>query len=372
MIDRKELTTASRVVVKVGSALLTADGKGLDEQFIGSLAAQIAALRERDIEVVLVSSGSIVAGLAALGISQRPTKINLLQAAAAVGQAALIRAYDDAFTPLKVQSAQVLLTHADIANRTRYLNARATLTSLLSLGILSIVNENDTVATEEICFGDNDSLGGLVANLIDADAFIILTDQEGLFTADPRSDPSATLLSAVSVEDPTILSMATSGSRWGRGGMVTKLQAAKVAARSGAATVIASGRQPNVLIRLVSGEDIGTFLIPSERVSSKKQWMANQMRITGKYVLDAGAVQVVSESGRSLLPVGITAVEGDFERGSLVSLCDPEGREIGRGLSNYDSLAATKIKGLSSAAVRDLLGDFADTEVVHRDHLVVF
>ena len=321
MIVRKELATARRVVVKVGSALVTEDGKGLDPGFIASLAAQISTLRARDMDVVLVSSGSIVAGLAALDIQERPTKINMLQAAAAVGQAALVRAYDDAFSAFKVQSAQVLLTHADIANRDRYLNARATLTSLISLGVVSIVNENDTVATEEICFGDNDSLGALVANLVDADALIILTDQEGLYTADPRTDTSAKLLSEVSVNDSTIFDMATGGSRLGRGGMVTKLQAAKVAARSGAATFIASGRQPDVLVRLVDGEELGTFLIPSQRVSSKKQWMANQLKISGQFILDAGAVRVLSESGRSLLPVGLRSVEGQFERGSLVSLC---------------------------------------------------
>ena len=371
MSQRDTLSKATRLVVKVGSALLTDDGLGLNAQFILKLASQISELRAKGVDVVLVSSGSIAAGLASLKIERRPTQVNVLQAAAAVGQASLIRHYQDSFAPHNVMIAQVLLTHADIANRERYLNARNTFTSLLELGVVPIVNENDTVATEEICFGDNDSLAALVGNLIDAQALLLLTDQDGLYTADPRTQDNAELVSDAVAGDESLLSMATGGSSLGRGGMVTKLQAATIAARSGAATVIANGRVDDVITRVLAGESIGTFLRASDRMPSRKQWMANQMRISGAVVIDSGAVKVLTGSGRSLLPVGVTSVEGEFERGSLVVVKDPQGREIGRGLINYSSKRASSICGLSTQEVRLQYGELSEAEMIHRDHLVI-
>jgi len=297
MSDRSAVKSKKRWVVKVGSALLTNDGKGLHQETIANLAQQIAFLRDKGIEVILVSSGSVAAGVSQLGMNSRPVKLNELQAAAAVGQASLVRQYEDAFQPLGINIAQVLLTHADIANRERYLNAKSTLMRLLDLGVLTVVNENDTVATDEICFGDNDSLGSLVTNLVEAELLVILTDQDGLYTEDPRSNPNAELLHQVAANDDSLISMATGGSSVGRGGMVTKLSAAQIASRSGASTIIANGREHHILERLYRGEELGTLLIASDRVTSKKQWMAGQMRISGKVVVDPGAAKVLLQSG---------------------------------------------------------------------------
>ena len=371
MGGRAELRTHKRWVVKVGSALLTDDGNGLDAAMIGNLADQIAALRKAGVEVILVSSGSIVAGMVQLKMQHRPPKVSDLQAAAAVGQASLVRHYEDALGKHGITIAQILLTHADIADRERYLNAKSTLTRLLELGILCVVNENDTVATEEICFGDNDSLGALVTNLVGADLLVILTDQDGLYTADPRRDPSAELITAANATDKNLIAMASGSSSVGRGGMVTKLLAAQKANRSGASTIIANGRQADVLTRLQQGEEIGTLLQAQQRLASKKQWMAGQMHSQGSLVLDAGAVKVLQQSGKSLLPVGVVDVKGVFQRGELVSCCDLAGEEVARGLINYSSTEAASIKGKSSKNIPAILGYGGEDELIHRDNLVV-
>ncbi|MEO0367399.1 MAG: glutamate 5-kinase [Pseudomonadota bacterium] len=369
---RASLRNVKRLVVKVGSALLTADGRGLNPDFIQQLSTQIAEVKAQGIDVVLVSSGAIVAGVADLGWPKRPDKVNQQQAAAAVGQASLIRQYEDAFATHNLKIAQVLLTHSDIADRERYLNARSALTTLIKLDLIAIVNENDTVATEEICFGDNDSLGALVCNLIDADLLVILTDQQGLYSADPRQDANAELVAEANAEDESLMSMAASGTSLGRGGMITKLSAARIAARSGAATLIAHGQQAGVLKSILAGDEVGTLLTPSQRLSSKKQWMANQMKIGGSLQLDNGAVTVLKSAGKSLLPVGVIAVNGRFKKGDLVSLLDPDGSEIGRGLSNYSAEEAALVKGMSSVALKKEFGDMAAEELVHRDHMVLY
>ncbi len=371
MSDRSSIQNKKRWVVKVGSALLTNDGEGLHGATITKLAEQIAFLRDKGIEVILVSSGSVAAGVSQLGMQARPERVDELQAAAAVGQASLVRHYEQAFQPFSINTAQVLLTHSDIANRERYLNARSTLLRLLELDVLTVVNENDTVATDEICFGDNDSLGSLVANLVDADLLVILTDQNGLYTSDPRSNPDAELLHEVNANDESLAAMATGGTSLGRGGMVTKLSAAQIASRSGASTIIANGREEQVLERLYEGEVLGTLLIASQRLASKKQWMAGQMKIAGKIVIDKGAVEVLQQSGRSLLPVGAIEIEGDFKRGELVSCVDQSGVEIARGLCNYSSEDSRLIVGKASKDIRALLPFAADDELIHRDNLVL-
>lgn len=371
MQQRSDLTSTSRWVVKVGSALLTNDGEALNPAFIAGLVEQIVGLRKRGIEVVLVSSGSIVAGVSQLKMAKRPERLNELQAAAAVGQASLIRAYENSLRPFDVTIAQLLLTNSDIANRERYLNAKSTLTTLLKLGVLPIVNENDTVATDEICFGDNDSLGALVANLIDADLLVILTDQDGLYTADPRSNSDAELIHQADAGDDSLLSMATGGSAVGRGGMITKLTAAQKASSSGASTIIANGRLPDVLLRCQQGEELGTLLLASDRLASKKQWLAGQMKTSASVTLDNGAARVLKESGSSLLPVGVSAVNGEFTRGELISCVDQHGKEIARGLTNYSSEELAKIAGCASAQIADLLGYRGNDELIHRDNLVL-
>lgn len=371
-MSRQSIKQHTRWVVKVGSALLTADGQGLDSEMIVSLAKQINELRESGVEVVLVSSGSVVAGMSKLAMLQRPDKMNDLQAAAAVGQASLVRHYETAFEPYGICIAQVLLTHADIANRERYLNAKNTLRRLLSLGVMTVINENDTVATDEICFGDNDSLAALVTNLVEADLMVVLTDQNGLYTADPRQDSKATLLHEVDANDDSLMAMASGGTSLGRGGMVTKLQAAQRASRSGASTIIANGRQENVLQAIQQGEQVGTLLAGNQRLASKKQWMAGQMHSSGSLVLDKGAIEVLTGSGKSLLPVGVLSVNGTFQRGELVSCLDGNGVELARGLTNYSSAEADSIKGMSSQHIASVLGYGGEDELIHRDNMVVF
>ena len=370
-MQRSEIKFKKRWVVKVGSALLTNEGQGLHTKMLDMLANQVAFLRTQGVEVLLVSSGSIAAGVSQLGVSTRPTKLNQLQAAAAVGQAALVRAYEVAFEPENIQIAQILLTHADIANRERYLNARGTLLSLLEMNVLAIINENDSVANEEICFGDNDSLAALVANLVDADLLVLLTDQDGLYTADPRSNPDASLIETASADDDKLNAMASGGGTWGRGGMVTKLTAAQIASRSGASTIIANGRQEKLLESLYHGENLGTLLSASQRLASKKQWLAGQMHIAGTVVIDDGAEKVLRHSGRSLLPVGVLNFEGDFKRGELVSCRNQQGLEVARGLVNYSSKELVKLKGQASADIAELLGYGGEDELIHRDHLVI-
>jgi len=360
-----------RWIVKVGSSLLTEDGKGIDTEFINQLAKQIAWLRAQGIEVILVSSGSVAAGIAQLSMSKRPVQLTELQAVAAVGQALLVRSYEEAFKPLDITIAQVLLTHADIANRERYLNAKNTLSQLLKYDVLTVVNENDSVATEEICFGDNDNLGALVANIVDAELLVVLTDQAGLYTADPRQDTAAELLSLVKAGDDDLMAMASGSGEFGRGGMVTKLSAARNASHSGASTIIASGYETDILKRLHAGENLGTLLVANDRLASKKQWMAGQMRIAGTVVVDKGAAQVLKDSGSSLLAVGVLDIQGEFKRGELLSCVNSEGEEVARGLSNYNSSEANIIKGQISKKIPSLLGYGGAEELIHRDNLVV-
>ena len=366
------LATARRIVVKVGSTLVTDDGRGLDRLAIARWATQLAALRAMKKEVVLVSSGAIAEGIKRIGWARRPTAMHELQAAAAVGQMGLAQAYESGFGEHGIGTAQVLLTHADLADRSRYLNARSTLLTLLGLNIVPIINENDTVVTDEIKFGDNDTLGALVANLIEADALVILTDQAGLFSGDPRKDPTARLVTEARAGDPTLEAMAGgAGSALGRGGMLTKVLAAKRAASSGAHTLIASGREPDVLVRLARGEAIGTQLVaPVGRLSARKQWMADHLQIAGRLMLDAGAAVALGTGGRSLLPIGVVSVEGSFARGDVVACIGPEGREIARGIVNYASGDARRIAGHASTEIEALLGFVDEPELIHRTNLL--
>lgn len=364
---------AARLVVKVGSALVTNEGRGLDPQAIGRWAAQIAELRARGRQVVLVSSGAIAEGVKRLGWPSRPHEIHALQAAAAVGQMGLAQVYETCFRAHGLQTAQILLTHEDLADRRRYLNARSTLRTLLAHGVVPIINENDTVTTDEIKVGDNDTLGALVTNLIDADALIILTDQQGLYTADPRKDPQARLLSRVVAGDPALEGMAGgAGSSLGRGGMITKVLAARRAASGGASTVVCSGREPEVLVRLASGESVGTtFVAQTPRLAARKQWLADHLQLKGALHLDAGAARAVLQDGKSLLPIGVTEVRGEFERGDVVAVLSPEGAEIARGLTNYGAQEARRIARRPSSEIEALLGYVEEPELIHRDNLVL-
>jgi len=372
-LPRSVIASASRIVAKVGSSLVTNDGQGLDRQAVSHWASQIAALRSQGKQVVLVSSGAIAEGMARLGWAKRPTSMHELQAAAAVGQMGLAQAYEVAFSKHNLRTAQILLTHEDLADRQRYLNARSTLFALLRLGVVPIVNENDTVATDEIAVGDNDTLGALVTNLIEADALIILTDQRGLYESDPRKNPNARFVSHAKAGDLSLEAMAGgSGSGIGKGGMLTKILAAKRAARSGAHTVIASGREHDVMVRLAAGECIGSELRAELPVlSARKQWMADHLRLRGKLILDAGAIHALLVEGKSLLPVGVRSIEGDFEPGDVVACLDPDGKECARGLINYSSSDARRIMGQPSSKIVDILGGMTEAELVHRDNLII-
>lgn len=367
------IATAKRIVVKVGSALVTNDGRGLDHDRLALWAGQIAALSKQGKEVVLVSSGAIAEGMQRLGWTKRPHALNELQAAAAVGQMGLVEAYERGFRVHGLHTAQVLLTHADLADRERYLNARSTLRCLLELKVIPIINENDTVTTDEIKVGDNDTLGALVANLIEADALIILTDQPGLYSADPRIDPSATLVEEAIAGAPELERIAGgAGSAISRGGMLTKVLAAKRAARSGADTVIASGREDQVLERLARGERIGTQLLAKHAVfAARRQWLADHLQVKGKLTLDAGAVNALSSQGKSLLPIGVTAITGHFQRGEIVACVDMQGRDIARGLVNYSSEEARRIMRHPSSEIESILGYIDEPELIHRDNLAL-
>lgn len=369
---RAYIKKSKRWVVKIGSSLVTNNGLGLDTEAISHWTEQIVGLQNAGHQVVLVSSGAVAEGVARLGLATRPVEVHLQQAAAAVGQMGLVQAYESCFQRHNVHTAQILLSHEDLSDRTRYLNARSTLTTLLEMGVVPVVNENDTVATEEICFGDNDTLAALVANLVNADLMVILTDQDGLFSEDPRKNPAATLVSHAAAGDENLAAMASEGSSLGRGGMMTKLSAAKLAARSGSGTLIANGSVDNILHRVAQGEALGTFLqAGSEPVTARKQWLAGQLKVKGSLQLDAGAVKVLAGSGKSLLAVGITSVTGRFHRGEVVALTDAQDREIGRGLVNYNHQELAKIKGHSSAQFSALLGYSGEEEVVHRDNLIL-
>jgi glutamate 5-kinase len=372
MRQRSDLTNSKRWVVKIGSALLTADGRGLDREAIADWVAQLAALRGQGIEVVLVSSGAVAEGMMRLGWDRRPSALFEQQAAAAVGQMGLVQAYESCFQQHGIHTAQVLLTHEDLSDRQRYLNARSTLRALLDLGVVPVVNENDTVVTDEIRFGDNDTLGALVANLVEADTLVILTDQDGLFDKNPREHSDAKLISEARASDESLEAMVGEAGALGRGGMLTKLRAARLAARSGSATLIAFGREAGVLGKLQRGEAVGTFLVPDrEPVVARKQWLAGQLQLRGQLVLDDGAVKVLREAGRSLLPVGVVEVKGDFHRGAAVACIDGQGREIARGLVNYSAEESRKIMGRPTAELESVLGYVDEPELIHRDNLVL-
>ena len=372
------LRDARRIVIKVGSSLVTNEGRGLDEAAIGEWCRQMAQLvagvhGQPGREVIMVSSGAIAEGMKRLGWRSRPHEIHALQAAAAVGQMGLAQMYETKLRENGLCSAQVLLTHADLADRERYLNARSTLLTLLQHGVLPVINENDTVVNDEIKFGDNDTLGALVANLVEADALVILTDQKGLYSADPRRDPNATFIHEARAGDPALEAMAGgAGSSLGKGGMITKILAAKRAAGSGASTVIAWGREPDALLRLAQGEAIGTLLVaPTQKQQARKQWMADHLQLRGSITLDEGAVAKVRDEGKSLLPIGMVAVEGEFSRGEVIAIRDASGQEIARGLANYASAEARLLCRKPSTEFEALLGYAAEPEMVHRDNLVL-
>lgn len=372
MSERQKLKQARCWVIKIGSSLLTDEGKGLDLPAIQHWAEQISSLCKQNHDVILVSSGAVAAGMTRLGWEQRPSSVHELQAAAAVGQMGLIQSYEQAFQKYDLHTAQVLVDHDDLSNRERYLNARATLTTLLELGVIPVVNENDTVVTDEIRFGDNDTLAALVSNLIEADVLLLLTDQEGLFTADPRTDAEATLVDEVAANDPALDKMVSEGGKLGRGGMITKLRAARLAARSGTETIIASGKSENIIYRLSNAETTGTLLLADQQPqAARKRWLAGQLQVRGELFLDDGAVRVLKKLGKSLLPVGVKKVKGHFTRGDLVSCKNLEGKEIGRGLANYNASEAKKIMGKPSEEIETLLGYKNEEEIIHRDNLVL-
>lgn len=367
------LREARRIVVKVGSSLVTNEGRGLDERAIGEWCRQLATLARDGREVIMVSSGAIAEGMKRLGWPSRPHELHELQAAAAVGQMGLAQMYETKLRENGMGSAQVLLTHADLADRERYLNARSTLLTLLGLKVLPVINENDTVVNDEIKFGDNDTLGALVANLVEADLLVILTDQKGLYSADPRKDPAARFIREVRAGDAALEAMAGgAGSSIGKGGMITKVLAAKRAAGSGASTVIAWGREPDCLLRLAAGEIIGTLLVaPTQKSQARKRWMADHLQLRGAVSIDAGAVAKLREEGKSLLPIGMTAVEGDFARGDVIAVRDEAGVEIARGLANYAAAEARLLCRRPSAEIERLLGYVAEPEMIHRTNLVL-
>ena len=364
---------ARRIVVKVGSSLVTNEGRGIDADAVGNWCRQLAVLAAQGREVVMVSSGAIAEGMKRLGWRARPTELHELQAAAAVGQMGLAQMYETQLSRHGMGSAQVLLTHADLADRERYLNARSTLLTLLRLHVIPVINENDTVVNDEIKFGDNDTLGALVANLVEADALVILTDQRGLYAADPRKVPDARFIDRAVAGDPALELMAGgAGSAIGRGGMLTKILAAKRAAGSGASTVIAYGREPDVLLRLAAGEAIGSALLAgTPKLAARKQWMADHLQLRGAVTVDAGAAQMVRDQGKSLLPIGVTEVEGEFHRGDVIAVRRPDGAEIARGLANYASGEARLIARRPSSQIADLLGFANEPELIHRDNLVL-
>ncbi|WP_310626138.1 glutamate 5-kinase [Limnohabitans sp.] len=367
------LRDARRIVVKVGSSLVTNEGRGLDEQAIGEWCRQLSALVRDGREVIMVSSGAIAEGMKRLGWTTRPQELHELQAAAAVGQMGLAQMYETKLRENGLGSAQVLLTHADLADRERYLNARSTLLTLLTHGVLPVINENDTVVNDEIKFGDNDTLGALVANLVEADALIILTDQKGLYSADPRHDPTATFVHEARAGDAALEEMAGgAGSSLGKGGMITKILAAKRAAGSGASTVIAWGREPDALVRLTQGEAIGTLLIAqTQKQQARKQWMADHLQLRGSVIIDNGAVSKLRADGSSLLPIGMNGVNGDFSRGEVIAILDSQGQEVARGLANYAAAEARLLCRKPSGQITALLGYAAEPEMVHRDNLVL-
>jgi len=370
---RSSIAGFGTIVVKIGSSLVTDNGQGVNRKALSDWSKQIAQLTRLNKQIVLVSSGAVAEGMKRLNWSQRPKMRHELQAAAAIGQMGLMHAYEECFEQHGLKTAQILMTHNDLSDRTRYLNAQTTIRTLLDYGVVPIINENDTVSTSEVNLGDNDTLGALVANLIDADLLVILTDQDGLFTADPRKDPNATLIQMANASDPSLDKMAGGvGTQYGRGGMATKVMAAHRAARSGAHTIIAAGREPDVLLRLHDGENLGTFIAADlPRMCARKNWIADQLQLAGQFVLDEGAVRALSFGGKSLLPVGVTAVLGEFKRGEMVSCVSSQGIEIARGLTNYASSEAQQIVRKASRDIEAALGYVREPELIHRDNLVL-
>jgi len=373
MITRERLVHSRRWVVKIGSALLTSDGRGLDRSRMSAWVDQLASWVGGGRELVIVSSGAVAEGMSRMGWSKRPSNLHGLQAAAAIGQMGLVQAWESCFKARGLHTAQVLLTHDDLTDRSRYLNARSTLRTLVDLRVIPVVNENDTVATEELRFGDNDTLAALVANLIEADLLILLTDQFGVFDADPRLRADAQLIGETTVSDPLLDEVAgEGGSGLGRGGMITKIRAARLAARSGTATVIASGLHDGVLTRVAAGEAVGTLLVPNQEPDqARKRWLAGHLQVRGRLTLDEGAVRVLREQGRSLLAVGVRAVSGEFSRGEVVSCVDAAGNEVARGLVNYGAQETRRIMGQPSSRIAEILGYVDDAELIHRDNLVL-
>ncbi len=368
----EEIKETRRWVIKIGSALITDNGCGLKHDVLDSWVGQISTLTERGIDIVIVSSGAVAEGLTRLGWKDRPNIVSKLQAAAAVGQMGLIQAYEVCFQKYNKRTAQVLLTHDDIADRARYLNARTSLNTLLQLNVIPIVNENDTVATDEIRFGDNDTLAALVANLIDAELLILLTDQKGLYTSDPRINESAEFVEKAEANDPQLISYAGESNTQGRGGMRTKLKAASIAAKSNTDTIIASGNEKLTLIKIADGNLVGTLLTtPKETLSARKQWLANQSHVKGTITIDNGAEKALESSGKSLLPIGVKSITGEFKRGEIVSCVDGKGKEIARGLSNYNSTQARLIIGKSSKDIQKLLDCADEDEIIHRDNMIL-
>ncbi|RLW68337.1 MAG: glutamate 5-kinase [gamma proteobacterium symbiont of Stewartia floridana] len=373
MISREKIASSKRWVIKIGSALLTADGRGLSTDLLSSWVEQIASLRHTGHQVVLVSSGAVAEGMSRMGWQSRPHNLNELQAAAAIGQMGLVQAWEAGFQKFDLHTAQVLLTRDDLEDRSRYLNARSTLRTLLELGVVPVVNENDTVTNDELRFGDNDTLAALVANLIEADLLVLLTDQEGLFDADPRFNPKAKLISQTRVDNPQLDQVAGgSASGLGLGGMVTKVRAARLAARSGTGTVIAAGRQKQVVDAIYRGDDVGTLMVPvQEPQAARKRWLAGQLQPRGSLTIDDGAVRVLREQGSSLLAVGVSGVKGDFGRGEVVVILDKQGTEVARGLVNYDAQETTHLMGKPSSQIEEVLGYVDEDELIHRDNLVL-
>ena len=373
LLHNSLLANSKTLIVKVGSSLVTNNGNGLDRTAIAAWAAQISQLVKQGIQVALVSSGAVAEGMQRLGWKQRPVEVNELQAAAAVGQMGLVQMYESCFAEHGLHTAQILLTHDDLRDRKRYLNARSTLKTLLDLNVIPIINENDTVVTEEIRFGDNDTLAALVANLIEADALVILTDQQGLYSADPRKNTDAKFINFETAGNLELEQMAGgAGSSVGTGGMLTKILAAKRAASSGAHTIIASGREPDVLIRLSAGEAVGTHLKSNQQKTiAKKQWLADHLRLGGKLVLDAGAVKVLKTDGKSLLPIGVIDVKGQFDRGDVVACVNEAGNEVARGIVNYNATEASRIMRKASTEIEKILGYVEEVELIHRDNLII-
>lgn len=369
---RQIVSQTKRWVIKIGSSLLTAGGKGLDPNAMASWVKQMVVLREQGIEVILVSSGAVAAGMSKLGWETRPKEMHQLQAAAAIGQMVLVQAWENSFDQFNCQAAQILLTHDDLSDRKRYLNARSTLRALIDLDIIPVINENDTVVTDEIRFGDNDTLAALVANLVEADLLVILTDRDGMFNADPRTNPNAQLIYEAKANDASLDAVAGGAGNLGKGGMQTKLRAARFAARSGTNTIIVGGTIPQVITRVQQGEQLGTLLTPEKSpIAARKQWLAGQLQVKGKVTLDNGAVTALKKHHKSLLPVGVKNIEGEFRRGEMVACMDLTGNEIARGLINYNASEAKKIIGLSSDEIEKTLGFINEPELIHKDNLIV-